>query len=75
MAQRVEWLRRKLRRLWARLLETAHPRRQARAPDCRLSYLLEVPVGPLGVLSLVAAPLRLGPRDQYLVVCQGMIFG
>ena len=49
-----------------RLLESAHPLGRGRAPGCRLSYLLEAAGRPLGVLSFVAAPLRLGPRDAHL---------
>ena len=48
------------------LLEAAHPRGRGRAPGCRLTYLLSAAVGPVGVLSFVAAPLRLGPRDAHL---------
>ena len=54
------------RRLGASLLEAAHPLGRGRAPGYRLTYLLESAAGPLGVLSFVAAPLRLGPRDQRL---------
>ena len=43
-----------------------HPLGAGRAPRCRLSYLLEAERGPLGVLSFVAAPFRLGPRDAFL---------
>ena len=50
----------------ARVLEAGHPLGRARAPGCRLTYLLEVARGPLEVLSFVAAPLRLGPRDERL---------
>ncbi len=48
------------------LLEAAHPLGRGRAPGSRLSYLLEADCGLLGVLSFVAAPLRLGPRDRHL---------
>ena len=54
------------RRLCADLLAQHHPRGAGRAPGCRLSYLLEAACGPLGVLSFVAAPFRLGPRDAFL---------
>ena len=54
------------RRLCSGLLEAAHPLGRGRAPGCRLTYLLESPAGPLGVLSFVSAPLRLGPRDARL---------
>ena len=54
------------RQLCAGLLEAAHPLGRARAPGCRLTYLLEAGLGPVGVLSFVAAPLRLGPRDREL---------
>lgn len=54
------------RRLCAALLDQHHPLGPGRAPGCRLSYLLEAACGPLGVLSFVAAPFRLGPRDAFL---------
>ena len=54
------------RKLCAGLLEAGHPLGRARAPGCRLMYLLEAAAGPLGVLSFVSAPLRLGPRDAHL---------
>ena len=54
------------RKLGARLLAAAHPLGPGRAPGCRLTYLLEAGAGPLGVLSFVAAPWRLGPRDERL---------
>ena len=54
------------RKLCAHLLEAGHPLGRARAPGCRLMYLLEAAAGPLGVLSFVSAPLRLGPRDAHL---------
>ena len=54
------------RQLCGELLEAGHPRGRSRAPGCRLSYLVEAACGPLGVLSFVAAPLRLGPRDRRL---------
>ena len=47
------------RQLRAGLLEAAHP--LGRAPGCRLTYPQEARAGPVGVLSFVAAPLRLGP--------------
>ena len=55
-----------VRRQCGQLLDAAHPRGRGRAPGCRLTYLLEAAVGPVGVLSFVAAPLRLGPRDAHL---------
>ena len=54
------------RQLCARLLQAEHPLGPGRAPDARPLYLLEAALGPLGVLSFVAAPLRLGPRDHHL---------
>ena len=48
------------------LLRAGHPRGPGRAPGCRMQYLLASRLGPVGVLSFVAAPLRLGPRDRYL---------
>ena len=50
----------------ARLLQQDHPLAPGRAPGRRLVYLVESERGALGVLSCVAAPLRLGPRDQHL---------
>ena len=55
-----------LRQQCARLLMLAHPLGRGRAPGCRLVYLLESALGPVGVLSFVSAPLRLGPRDAHL---------
>ncbi len=55
-----------VRKLCGQLLEAAHPRGRGRAPGCRLTYLLASAAGPVGVLSFVAAPLRLGPRDAHL---------
>ena len=54
------------RRLCGDLLAQHHPLGPGHAPGCRLSYLLEAACGPLGVLSFVAAPFRLGPRDGFL---------
>ena len=54
------------RRLCVDLLAQHHPLGPGRAPGWRLSYLLEAAGGPLGVLSFVAAPFRLGPRDAFL---------
>ena len=49
------------------MLEQHHPQGAARAPGCRLSWLLESEVfGTLGGMSFVAAPMRLGPRDKWL---------
>ena len=55
-----------VRKLCGQLLEAAHPPGRGRAPGCRLTHLLEASLGPVGVLSFVAAPLRLGPRDAHL---------
>ena len=54
------------RRRCAALLRADHPLGPGRAPGCRIQYLLASRLGPLGVLSFVAAPLRLGPRDRHL---------
>ena len=54
------------RRLCGALLSAEHPLGRSRAPGCRLTYLVESGLGPLGVLSFVSAPLRLGPRDAHL---------
>ena len=54
------------RRLCADLLRAGHPLGAGRAPGCRVQYLLASRLGPVGVLSFVAAPLRLGPRDRHL---------
>ena len=55
------------RALWRAMLEQHHPQGAARAPGCRLSWLLESEVfGTLGGMSFVAAPMRLGPRDKWL---------
>ena len=49
------------------LLDQAHPLGRGRAPGWRLTYSLECEsAGVLGVLSFVAAPLRLAPRDNRL---------
>ena len=49
------------------LLAAAHPLGRSRAPGARLTYLLSANgVGPLGVLTFVAAPLRSKPRDQHI---------
>ena len=48
------------------LLERWHPLGRGRAPGGRLLYLVESALGPVGVLSFVSAPLRLGPRDAHL---------
>ena len=53
--QAADWLRKELQRGVL-----------CRAPGGRLVYLLEAGSGPLGVLSFVAAPLRLRPRDRHL---------
>ena len=50
------------------MLEEHHPLKGARAPGCRLTYLLESSrFGILGGCSFVAAPMRLGPRDNWLL--------
>lgn len=55
------------RALWGAMLDRHHPRQRARAPGCRLTYLLESSrFGLLGGFSFVAAPMRLGPLDQWL---------
>ena len=54
------------RRLWADLLRAGHELGPGRALGCRLTYSIESRLEPLGVLSFVAAPLRLGPRDKHL---------
>ena len=54
------------RRRCADLLRAGHPLGPGRAPGCRVQYLLASRRGPVGVLSFVAAPLRLGPRDRHL---------
>lgn len=55
-----------VRRLCSGLLESSHPLGRGRAPGCRLTYLVESSSGPLGVVSFVSSPLRLGPRDRRL---------
>ena len=55
------------RRHCSDLLAAAHPLGRGRAPGARLAYLLEArQAGPVGVLTFVAAPLRLGPRDRHI---------
>ena len=54
------------RRHCAQLLASQHPCGRGSAPGCRLSYLVRATCGPVGVLSFVAAPFRLGPRDREL---------
>ncbi|MDE0105745.1 MAG: DUF4338 domain-containing protein [Bryobacterales bacterium] len=55
------------RALCRTMLDRHQPRKRARAPDCRLTYLLECSrFGILGGFSFVAAPMRLGPRDKWL---------
>ncbi|MXY68096.1 MAG: DUF4338 domain-containing protein [Acidobacteriia bacterium] len=54
------------RRLRADLLRSGHPLGAGRAPGCRVQYLLASRLGPVSVLSFVAASLRLGPRDRHL---------
>ena len=55
------------RALWRAMLDRHHPRQRARAPGCRLTYLLESSrFRILGGFRFVAAPMRLGPRDKWL---------
>ena len=55
------------RALWRAMLEQHHPQGAARAPGCRLSWLLESEAfGTLGGMSFVAAPMSLGPLDRWL---------
>lgn len=53
------------RRLWRSMLVTHHPLGDTRAPGKRLAYLIDTQrLGVVGGLSFVAAPMRLGPRDE-----------
>ena len=54
------------RRHWSALLAAEHPLGRGLAPGCRLVYGIRAGGLDLGVLSWVAAPLRLAPRDQLL---------
>ena len=54
------------RRHWSALLAAEHPLGRGAAPGCRLAYGIRAQGLDLGVLSWVAAPLRLAPRDQLL---------
>ena len=54
------------RRHWSALLAAEHPLGRGLAPGCRLVYGIRARGLELGVLSWVAAPLRLAPRDQLL---------
>ena len=54
------------RRHWSALLAAEHPLGRGSAPGCRLVYGIRAQGLDLGVLSWVAAPLRLAPRDQLL---------
>lgn len=54
------------RRHWPALLAAEHPLGRGLAPGCRLEYRIRARGLDLGVLSWVAAPLRLAPRDQLL---------
>ena len=54
------------RRHWSALLAAEHPLGRGLAPGCRLVYGIRARGLDLGVLSWVAAPLRLAPRDQLL---------
>ena len=54
------------RRHWSALLAAEHPLGRGLAPGCRLVYGIRAQGLDLGVLSWVAAPLRLAPRDQLL---------
>ena len=55
-----------LRRQYGDLLAAEHPLGRGRAPGCRLVYGIRAGGQDLGVVSFVAAPMRLGPRDQHL---------
>ena len=55
-----------LRRQYGDLLTAEHPLGRGRAPGCRLVYGIRAGGRELGVVSFVAAPMRLGPRDQHL---------
>ena len=55
------------RRHWSALLAAEHPLGRGPAPGCRLGYGIRAQGLDLGVLSWVAAPLRLAPRDQLQV--------
>ena len=54
------------RRHLASLLDAEHPLQRGQAPGCRLLYGIEAGGQLLGVISFVAAGLRLGPRDKHL---------
>ena len=54
------------RRHWSALLAAEHPLGRGPAPGCRLVYGIRAQGLDLGVLSWLAAPLRLAPRDQLL---------
>ncbi len=56
----------KLRRHDGDLLAAEHPLGRGHAPGCRLVYGVRAGGQDVGVVSFVAAPMRLGPRDQHL---------
>ncbi len=56
----------KLRRHYGDLLAAEHPLGRGSAPGCRLVYGIRAGGQDVGVVSFVAAPMRLGPRDQHL---------
>ncbi len=56
----------KLRRHYGDLLAADHPLGRGRAPGCRLVYGVRAGGQDVGVVSFVAAPMRLGPRDKHL---------
>ncbi len=56
----------KLRRHYGDLLAAEHPLGRGHAPGCRLVYGVRAGGQDVGVVSFVAAPMRLGPRDQHL---------
>ncbi len=56
----------KLRRHYGDLLAAEHPLGRGRAPGCRLVYGVRAGGQDVGVVSFVAAPMRLGPRDKHL---------
>ncbi len=56
----------KLRQHYGDLLAGEHPLGRGRAPGCRLVYGVRAGGQDVGVVSFVAAPMRLGPLDQPL---------
>ena len=53
------------RRHWADLLAAEHLRGRGLAPGCRLVYGVRADGVDMGVISIVAAPLRLPLRDEH----------